>query len=91
MKTRIQELREEKNLSQTNLALKIGTTQATLSKIENGTSTPDAGLVILIADFFMFLSITYCAFPTSVSHWKPSVSSQAYPINIKGSSHSIRT
>lgn len=58
MKTRIQELREEKNLSQTNLTLKIGTTQATLSKIENGTSTPDAGLVILIADFF-HVSVDY--------------------------------
>lgn len=58
MKTRIQELREEKNISQTYLALQVGTTQATLSKIENGTSTPDAALVVLLAKFF-HVSVDY--------------------------------
>lgn len=58
MKTRIQELREEKNLSQTSLALQVGTSQATLSKIENGTSTPDAELVVLLANYFR-VSVDY--------------------------------
>ncbi len=52
MKTRIRELREAKNISQTRLALQIGITQSTLSKIENEQCIPDAELIVHIARHF---------------------------------------
>ena len=52
MKTRIRELREEKNISQTKLALQIGITQSTLSKIENEQCIPDAELIVRMAHHF---------------------------------------
>lgn len=52
MKTRIKELRMEKNLSQQTLANYLGVNQTTLSKLECGLSTPDAMLVISASRFF---------------------------------------
>lgn len=52
MKTRIRELREAKNISQTKLALQIGITQSTLSKIENEQCIPDAEMIVHIAHHF---------------------------------------
>ncbi|MCM1048337.1 MAG: helix-turn-helix domain-containing protein [Clostridiales bacterium] len=52
MKTRIKELRLEKNLTQKSLGERLGATQAMLSKIENGTSTPDAMLLVNLSRFF---------------------------------------
>ena len=52
MKTRIKELRMEKNLSQQALANHLGVNQTTLSKLECGLSTPDAMLVISASRFF---------------------------------------
>ena len=52
MKTRIKELRLEKKLTQKVLAEYLGANQTTLSKIENGTSTPDAMLLIDLSRFF---------------------------------------
>lgn len=58
MKTRIKELRQENNFTQKFLAHKIGATQAALSKIESGTSIPDAHLLIKLSDIFE-VSIDY--------------------------------
>ncbi|MCM1262202.1 MAG: helix-turn-helix domain-containing protein [Butyrivibrio sp.] len=52
MKTRIKELRLEKNLTQKSLGERLGATQTMLSKIENGTSTPDAMLLVNLSRFF---------------------------------------
>lgn len=52
MKTRIKELRQEKEFTQKFLAHQIGATQAALSKIERGTSIPDANLLIKLSDIF---------------------------------------
>lgn len=52
MKTRIKELRLEKKLTQRALADRLCTNQTTLSKIENGTCTPDALLLIDLSQFF---------------------------------------
>lgn len=52
MKTRIRELREARNISQTRLALQIGITQSTLSKIENEQCIPDAELIVHMAHHF---------------------------------------
>lgn len=52
MKTRIKELRLKKNLTQKALGDRLGANQTTLSKIENGISTPDAMLLIALSQFF---------------------------------------
>lgn len=52
MKTRIKELRLEKNLTQQVLGERLGATQTMLSKIESGASTPDAMLLINLSRFF---------------------------------------
>lgn len=40
METRVKQLREERNISQLNLAVRIGVSQQTISKIEMGTCVP---------------------------------------------------
>lgn len=52
MKTRIKELRLEKNLTQESLAKYLGINQATVSKLENESTTPDALLLIRLSHFF---------------------------------------
>jgi len=52
MKTRIKELRLERNLTQQTLAELMGINQTSLSKIECGTSTPDGLLLFDLARFF---------------------------------------
>ncbi len=52
MQTRIRELRQEKHMSQKYLAGRIGVSQTTLSKIEKGTTTPDALLLVSLSRFF---------------------------------------
>lgn len=52
MKTRIKELRLEKNLTQESLAKCLGINQATLSKLENESTTLDAMLLIRLSHFF---------------------------------------
>lgn len=59
MKTRIKELRLEKNLTQQALAEHLGINQTTLSKLERESSVPDAALLIDLSRFFMSLSITF--------------------------------
>lgn len=52
MKTRIKELRLEKKLTQESLARQLGVNQATVSKLENETTTLDAMLLIQLSRFF---------------------------------------
>ncbi len=52
MKTRIKELRSEKNLTQESLAKHLGINQAMVSKLENESTTPDAMLLIRLSHFF---------------------------------------
>ncbi len=52
MKTRIKELRLEKNLTQQTLAKSLGINQTTLSKLENESAIPDAMLLISLSNFF---------------------------------------
>ena len=52
MKTRIKELRLEKKLTQESLAKYLGVNQATVSKLENESTTPDATLLIQLSHFF---------------------------------------
>lgn len=61
MKTRIRELRLEKKLTQTTLAAYLGTTQTTLSRIENGGGAPDALMLISLSHFF-HVTIDYILF-----------------------------
>ena len=52
MRTRIKELRLEKKLTQQSLAKYLGINQATLSKLENESTTLDAMLLIRLSHFF---------------------------------------
>lgn len=52
MKTRIKELRQEKNYTQERLAIKIGANQTTLSRIECGLTIPDAETIIRLSAAF---------------------------------------
>ena len=52
MKTRIKELRQEQHYTQELLALKVGTTQTTLSRIECDIVVPDAALLIRLSTIF---------------------------------------
>lgn len=49
---RIKELREEKGLSQRQLAAEIKASQANISRWENGTQDPSTEWLIALADFF---------------------------------------
>lgn len=52
MKTRIKELRQEKNYTQESLAGKVGANQTTLSRIECGLTIPDADLIVKLSSVF---------------------------------------
>ena len=52
MKTRIKELRDSKNLSQTALSLIAHCSQNNISQIENETTVPRADVLVSIADYF---------------------------------------
>ena len=61
MKNRVKELREAKHLTQTGLALKVGSTQQTISKIEREIGVPKLDLALIMADFFnVTLEYLFC-------------------------------
>ncbi len=49
---RLKDLREERNLTQTDVANGIGTNQRGISRWENGENQPPADMIIALADFF---------------------------------------
>ena len=52
MKTRVKELREERDLSQTTLGAHSGCSQNTISKIELGECDPKASVLIEMSKYF---------------------------------------
>lgn len=55
---RLKLLRKQKHMSQLSLAMKLNTTQMSISRYETGKREPDLKTLILIADFFD-VSINY--------------------------------
>ena len=51
-KTRIRELRQQKNLTQVRLAIDLSISQNTLSRYETGERDPDYTMLKKIADYF---------------------------------------
>lgn len=49
---RLKLLRKQKHMSQLSLAMKLNTTQLSISRYETGKREPDLKTLILIADFF---------------------------------------
>lgn len=49
---RLKLLRKQKHMSQSSLAMKLNTTQMSISRYETGKREPDLKTLILIADFF---------------------------------------
>lgn len=61
MENRVKELREYKHLTQIGLALKIRSTQQTISKVEKGMNVPRLDLALNLADFFnVSLEYLFC-------------------------------
>lgn len=52
MQTRVKELRERKKMSQLNLAVRIGSSQNMISKIEKGESDPSGSLLLEMSELF---------------------------------------
>lgn len=52
MQTRIKELREQKKMSQISLAVRIGCSQNTVSKIEQNECDPKAGILVEMSKLF---------------------------------------
>ena len=48
----IEKFRKEKNLTQVELAAKVGVTQSAISQWENGTTQPEVGKLIALAKIF---------------------------------------
>ena len=49
---RLKLLRKQKHMSQLSIAMKLNTTQMSISRYETGKREPDLKTLILIADFF---------------------------------------
>lgn len=64
MNTRIKELRLSKGLSQLALAMKVGCSQNTISRIELGLSKPNSTILLNIAAYFN-TSVDYLLFKTN--------------------------
>ena len=64
MANRIRELREERNMRQSDLARETGIDQRTISNYETGKSAPDCYALVRLADFFN-VSIDYLVGRTS--------------------------
>ena len=58
IETRIRELRLEKNLTQSELAKAINTSQRNIGRWENGENEPTASFLIALANYFQ-ISIDY--------------------------------
>lgn len=56
---RLKLLRKQKHMSQLSLAMKLNTTQMSISRYETGKREPDLKTLILIADFFEFQLIIF--------------------------------
>ena len=52
MRIRIRDLREDRDLKQTDVAKATGIDQRTISNYENGNTIPDAYALVRLADFF---------------------------------------
>ena len=52
MRLRIRDLREDRDLKQTDVAKATGIDQRTISNYENGKTIPDAYALVRLADFF---------------------------------------
>lgn len=52
MQNRIKDLREDRDMRQSDLALATGIDQRTISNYETGKTTPDSVALIALADFF---------------------------------------
>ena len=77
MRTRVKQLRKEKNISQVTLSTRVGCSQNTISKIEKGECDPRGGLLIELAvyfgvsvDYILYLTDQRCYVETTNPHGK---------------------
>ena len=65
MKTRIRDLREDRDMKQSDLAVATGIDQRTISNYETGKTSPDAYALVKLADYFD-VSIDYLVGRTDI-------------------------
>lgn len=81
MKTRIKELRLSKNLTQTVLAVIIGCSQNTISRIELEETIPSSEVLIELSDYFN-VSIDYILYKTDHKNYTTIMSRADLPPRI---------
>jgi len=69
MKNRLLELRESKEITQVHLAIEVGSTQQTISKIESGEYVPKLDLTYSLASYFN-VSVDYLFCKTDIRDYK---------------------
>ena len=69
MKNRIRELREDRDLRQSDLSKEVNIDQRTISNYETGKSNPDGFALIKLADFFN-VSIDYLLYRTNENYYE---------------------
>lgn len=78
MKTRIKELRLSKGISQTALAVNVGCSQNTISRIELEETSPSSELLVEFSNYFN-VSIDYILYKSDIKNFTPQVSLMSLP------------
>lgn len=78
MKTRIKELRLSKGLSQTALAVIVGCSQNTISRIELEETSPSSELLVEFSEYFN-VSVDYILYRSDIKNFTPQVSLMTLP------------
>jgi len=78
MKTRIKELRLSKRISQTALAVIVGCSQNTISRIELEETSPSSELLVEFSNYFN-VSIDYILYKSDIKNFTPPVSLMSLP------------
>lgn len=81
MKTRTKELRQSKNLTQTALAVIVGCSQNTISRIELEEAYPSTEILIELSNYFN-VSVDYLLCRTDQRNYPPAISRSDLPPHI---------
>lgn len=89
MKTRIKELRQSKKLTQTALAIIVGCSQNTISRIELEEAEPTASILIEVSNYFN-VSIDYILYRTEYKNYNIAISRADLPPRISEYASKLR-
>lgn len=89
MKTRIKELRLSKNLTQTSLAVIVGCSQNTISRIELEEAIPSSEILIELSNYFN-VSVDYILYKTDHKNYSTMLSRADLPPRIAEYANKLR-